>query len=740
MSNQTEKGSLESRSDFQENPQDQYRYWMRELNSSDTQLRQFRNLGTKIVDRFTGGRRAGQEFSGDSRRGSNFRLNLFHSNITTLQSMLYVDLPQVLVTRRFNDPNDDVGRVASLIMERVLTNDLAENGKEYECTFKAALQDRLLPGLGVARVRYEVETDFNPETGQEKVVFEDAPVDYYHWRDVSWGWGRTFSDLPWIGFRTWMKKDEIRERFGDEAAERVQLKNESVTSNKQEEPSNINEDGAWRKAEVWEIWDKSKRELVWVSPGYDQILDTKPDTLRLTGFYPCPPFLLANQTTSLYIPTSDYYLAQDLYNEVDVLQTRISIITEAVKVVGVYNRDAEGVGRMFNEGTDNDLIPVDNWALFAEKGGIQGQIDWVPIEAITEALLRLRELRDEAIGLLQQVTGMSDIMRGELGGQYEGVGQSQLKAKFGSVRVQALQDDLAKFSSDLLQLKAEIISRHFDPQTIARRANVDHTFDMEIVPQALQLLKQPKQARLRVKVKPESVGIVDYSQLKHERSEFMGAVANFLGGLGPLLEQEPGAKPFMLEMIKWTLAGFKGSNEIESVLDKAIEMSNQAAIKQGQEGEEDDEDTKKEKAKSQAQMELEKLKHQNTMQQIQTKAQMDMQIRQQDLQADMQTKKNEVEAEMQRATMEMQSEIAIIRAKAETEVQVEAATSQVNATQNTDAAAAEVQKDGANLQMELIKMQEQTALTMAEAERQAALDIEVAKATKPTETKKDDKN
>lgn len=537
-----------------------------------------------------------------------------------------------------------------------------------------------------------------------------------------------------------MKKDEIRERFGDEAAERVQLKNESVTSNKQEEPSNINEDGAWRKAEVWEIWDKSKRELVWVSPGYDQILDTKPDTLRLTGFYPCPPFLLANQTTSLYIPTSDYYLAQDLYNEVDVLQTRISIITEAVKVVGVYNRDAEGVGRMFNEGTDNDLIPVDNWALFAEKGGIQGQIDWVPIEAITEALLRLRELRDEAIGLLQQVTGMSDIMRGELGGQYEGVGQSQLKAKFGSVRVQALQDDLAKFSSDLLQLKAEIISRHFDPQTIARRANVDHTFDMEIVPQALQLLKQPKQARLRVKVKPESVGIVDYSQLKHERSEFMGAVANFLGGLGPLLEQEPGAKPFMLEMIKWTLAGFKGSNEIESVLDKAIEMSNQAAIKQGQEGEEDDEDTKKEKAKSQAQMELEKLKHQNTMQQIQTKAQMDMQIRQQDLQADMQTKKNEVEAEMQRATMEMQSEIAIIRAKAETEVQVEAATSQVNATQNTDAAAAEVQKDGANLQMELIKMQEQTALTMAEAERQAALDIEVAKATKPTETKKDDKN
>ena len=738
MATSAEKGSLESRKDFADNPSDQYRFWSRELGASDTQLRQFRKLGTRIVHRYLGGSKGtGEKSDSDEKRGV-FRLNLFHSNVITLQSMLYVDLPQVVVSRRFDDPNDDVGRVTSDILERLLNNDIQENGKELECVLKAVLQDRLLPGLGVARVRYEVETETDPNTGEEFVTFEDVPIDYYHWRDVSWGWGRSFSDLPWVGFRTWLKKDAVRERFGDEAAEGVQLKDEAVVTNKTEEASAPDENSPWRKAEIWEIWDKESRKIIWISPGYDKVLDTKGDTLGLTGFYPCSPFLVANQTTSLYVPVSDFYLAQDLYNEVDVLQTRISIITEAVKVVGLYDKSSMDISRMFKEGTDNDLIPVDNWALFAEKGGIAGQIDWVPMGEITESLLRLRELRDEAIGLLQQVTGMSDIMRGELGGQYEGVGQSQLKAKFGSVRVQALQDDLGKFASDLLQLKAEVISRHFDPQTIAQRANLDNTFDEELIPAAIQLLKNPEQARLRVKVKPESVGMVDYAQLKQERTEYIGAIAAFFQSVGPVMVEEPGTKPFFLEILKWGLAGFKGSNSIESVMDKAIEMSNQAAILNSGD-EKDNKDAEKERVKSEAQMQLENLKHQNALQLIQAKMQADAQTRQTDLQADMQTKQNESKMSMQVSQMEMQATLAEIKAKAVADMQVEQSQSQMNAAQQEAGVQSEVKKEGVTTALGIESMREQARINIMEAEHeaqlakeeaehQAKMDIKVAKA------------
>lgn len=703
------KGVLESRSDFKEDPGDQYRYWTAEIAASEKSLRYFRNQGTKIVRNYLGGARHSREVAGPETRGSNFRLNLFHSNVITLQSLLYGNLPKVTVSRRHDDPNDDTGRVAALIIERLLNNDVQDNGKEYTSVLRAVLQDRLLPGMGCARVRYEVETD------GDQLVSEDAPIDYYHWRDVAWGWARTFSEIPWIGFRSFLKKDEVAARFGDEAATNVPLRGESTVSNRKDEPQESDEDSPWKKAEIWEIWDKERRQVVWMCPGYDKILDTKQDTLGLSGFYPCPPFLLANQTSTLYIPTSDFSLAQDLYNEVDVLQTRIAIITEAVKVVGVYDRSAEGISRMFKEGTDNDLIPVDNWALFAEKGGIAGQIDWVPIKEISETLLKLRELRDEAIGLLQQVTGMSDIMRGELGGQYEGVGQSELKAKFASVRVQALQDEFAQFASDLLQLKAEVIGLHFDPQTIAQFANVDETFDFELVPSAIELIKNPKAARLRVEIRPESVAMVDYAQLKQERVEYLTAISSFLQSAAPLIEGQPSSKPYLLKLLQWGLSGFKGSNEIEGVVDKAIQEAEKEDPQQNQNGE-----AAKEQAKAQGQMQLEQLKHKNALELIQAKSQADAQLRQADMQADIQTQMAELKAEQQGIIAAMQADLATISAKMHADMKTEQHQSQINALQNQAEVEGEMQKEAVKTALEVDKARKVSEMKIKEAKAAAA--------------------
>ena len=56
---------------------------------------------------------------------------------------------------------------------------------------------------------------------------------------------------------------------------------------------------------------------------------------------------------------------------------------------------------------------------------------------------------DAFIRLLQMTTGMADVMQGALNSPYEGVGQSQMKADFGSIRVQSLQDQFATFAGDL---------------------------------------------------------------------------------------------------------------------------------------------------------------------------------------------------------------------------------------------------------------------------------------------------
>lgn len=726
MGQENTGASIESRKDFDKTPKGQYQFYSEELGASQHMLEKWHKQADKIVNRYIGKR----SVNNSQPQNYTFDLNLFHSNVQTLGSMLYGNTPKIDVSRRYADANDDVGRVAAEMMERLLNLDVAENGAETDAVFRAALSDRLLSGLGVGRVRYELETD-----DEDNLVSEEAPIDYFFWGDVLWSWARNFTDIRWIAFRNYLTKDEIEKRFTKHAADNIPLKKQKMSTG-DESDRDPNMDGPWMKGEIWEIWDKTTRKVVYMAFGYQQTLEIKDDPLQLAGFFPVPPFFIANPTTSLYAPTPDFTLAQDLYNEIDKLQERISIITDAVKVVGVYDAAASEVGNMFKQGMDNDLIPVDNWALFAEKGGLRGTIEWVPLADVVNALDKLISLRDQNIQLLQQITGMSDIMRGGLDSAYEGVGQSEMKAKFGSIRVQALQDQFARFASDLMQIKAEVISRHFSPETIVQKSNMGFSPDRELILPAVELIKQPEQARLRVDIRPESVAMVDYAQLKNERTEYINALSTFMQSAAPLMESDPNAKPFLLQLLQWGLAGFKGASEIEGVIDKAIEASQQEA----QQGQKPDPAAQAAQMQMQMQMQMEQMKQQGEMQKIQAKAQADMQIRSQDLEADIQTAMAQSEAKKMEAEAVLQATLAEIQAKMLADITVEQAQSEANATQAAVTAQTETQKNVVSAELDMAKEAQKSQNKINEIGESAKAKIKEAKAkpaTKPQGGKSD---
>lgn len=682
-----------------------YPFWNSELEASEKFLRKFHKQGVKIVQRYIDDRGSSASHVDDN---SAFRLNLFNSNVRTMQDMLYSALPKIETGRTFEDADDDQARVAGVIMERLLNRDVTTHECEYDSMLKSVLQDRLLPGLGVARVRYdfeEREIEVPPQMDPmgnilvdgyttTEMVKEEAITEYYHWQDVRWGWARSFAEIPWIAYRSHHSKESVENRFGAKIAKALQYKKQIVSTDKS--LSNREDDSPRKEAEIWEIWDKTTKKVYWYSEGYERLLDTKDDPLKLKDFFPSPEFLIANPTTSLYRPTADFHLCQDLYNEIDSLQYRISLLTSAVKAVGVYDASCDGLKRMMKEGFENDLIPVDDWAMFAENGGIQGVVNWMPIMDIVNAVDKLRELRDETIGLLQRISGMSDVMQGGLQNQYEGVGQTQIKAQFGSVQVQALQDNFAKFIAGLMQLKAEIICKHFQPETIAKEANVQFMFDKELTGPAIQLLKQPDMAGLRIKVRPEQVAMVDYARLKVERTEFLTAMATFMQSASPLMEIEPGAMPFLIEMLKWTMSGFKGSGEIEGVLDKAIEMAQQKAQAEAENPPEDPAAKEAEMAQQ-----AEQAKLQGELQKIQAKSQADTQLRQVDAQADMQTLQVTAQAKQAEIMANHQARMQEIQFKFQTDIKREEVKLEGDLQQLQVGADAEMQKKGVESKIDL---------------------------------------
>lgn len=686
-------------------------HWTREIDLARKRLRKFHAQGTSAYNRYqgmfttsNGDLEASWGFGGIP--GHNLKpLNFFHTNISTLNSMLCGSKPKAEVSREHADPNDDVARVAATLFERMLEVGAEPSGYDLKDVLQKALLDRLVTGLGVARVRYSMETEEQPlpQIGMvqevepkepqtiEVLSWEDADLEYVHWQDFLWGWCRTWTTLPWMGFRVWLTKEEATARFGGMKASTLQYKNQSPQGENETNSTLPREQtDSVKKAEIWEIWDKETNKVYWWSYGQQQILDEKDDPLELDGFFPTPKLMMANLQTELMTPVPDFMLSKDLYDEIDTLQTRISMITRAVKVVGVYDSSQEDIARMMNEGVENDMIPVDNWAMLADSNGLKGTIDWFPVETIVNTLKILMGVRDATIELLYQTTGLSDLLRGANTNPYVGEQTNAMTAKFGSVRIQALQDEFAWFASDLEALKVEVISKHFEQKSIITQANARFLpmADMPLVPQALMLMQSPD-VKFRTEVRPESVAMTDYAQIQGERTQYLNTMATFIQSAQAMIGSVPGSAPMLISMMKWGMAGFKGADVLEGTMDRALDMAEQAA----QNPQQDDGQAQAEKAK----LQIEQLKLQGT----QMKGQMELQKLQMKAQSDLANLRTK-----------MQGELAKIQADSDADIKLE----------NLEFMN-ELRKIEADLNADLTTIRANMTSSMAVEESQAAFDI-----------------
>ena len=571
---------IESAKDFADTPQGMASRWSAEIEASKKELEKFQEKGDKITRRYLDRRDDWQE--------EQSRVNLFWSTTKVLLSLLYARPPRASVARSFLDADDDQARVAGQIVQRLLNKSFDENVSAWDAAIRQGIEDWLIVGMGQIWLRYEVETvveeipaQLDPLTGEEiapastyeRIVSEDAPVDYIYWKDFFWSPARTWNEVRWVARRVYMTKDQLVKRFGEEIAKIVPLSSTKPKDINDGQPGN----DVWSKAEVFEIWNKEDKRVYWLAKNCDIILDYKDDPLGLDSFFPCPKPLSANLTSSNFMPRADYVFAEDQFNELDEINTRITWLTRAAKVVGVYDKSADGIQRMFNQAAENQLIPVDNWAMFAEAGGIKGKVEWVPIEAVVNAIERLRQYRQDKTVQIYEVLGISDVMRGSSRASETATAQ-QIKAQFGSTRIQLMQFYIAEWITHALRIKAEIISKHWQPETIVQRSNVMRTPDAQYAQPAVMLIKDEQLAEYRISVEADSMAAMDWAAERDAAVQFMQGLGAFISQVAPMAQSVPGAAPYLLRLLQWSVSKFRVSGEIEGVLDQAIAQMQNAGL------------------------------------------------------------------------------------------------------------------------------------------------------------------
>jgi hypothetical protein len=184
---------------------------------------------------------------------------------------------------------------------------------------------------------------------------------------------------------------------------------------------------------------------------------------------------------------------QDQARELDQITNRISLLTQALKVIGVYDKTQDAVQRLLTEGTDNTMIPVDNWAMFAEKGGLKGVVDFFPVEMVMNVLERLINARGVIKQDVYEITGIADIVRGASVASETATAQT-IKEKFANIRIHDVQTDIARFASDLINMSAQLMTNFFQPETLIINADLADPQgpDFQYVPAAVQLVKDGK--------------------------------------------------------------------------------------------------------------------------------------------------------------------------------------------------------------------------------------------------------
>jgi hypothetical protein len=552
------------------------------------------------------------------------RFNILWSNIQTLSPALFAKNPIVNVERRFQS-DDDIGRFASLALERCTSYFVDD--KYFDC-MKEIIIDRLLPGRGTAWVRYvpKFENDNDIGDGQvdeteEQVTnlySEEIIFDYVNWQDFGCQWGRTWEEVNIVWRRVYMSREALVKRFGEKIGKSIPLDHSPEKLNDEKIRDSV------KKATIYELWDKLNKKAYWIHKDIPAPLDELDDPLNLKEFFPCPRPLFSTLANDSIIPVPDYSEYQDQAEELDSITARVELLTRAVKVAGVYAADAEGIQRILSEGLENRLVPVDQWAVFAEKGGLKGIIEYLPLKEIVEAIGALYKIREEVKKDLYEISGLSDIIRGQ-GDANETATGVQTKGQFATLRLSAQQGDVARFNRDMVRIAAEIISEHFSPETVEKLSGIQllHAQEKQLLQQYMQMqAQQPPQPGMppiqlpqlppelqklvndpeklaesmdnptweevhellsndtmrcfHIDIEVDSTIKMDQDKERQDRIEFLTAAGGFLQQASTV--QDPALQPLLWNMLMFGIRGFHVGRELESsfrVAEKKIEKESE---------------------------------------------------------------------------------------------------------------------------------------------------------------------
>ena len=483
------------------------------------------------------------------------RQNIFWSSIETLKPFLYFKQPIPYIDRKNKNINQ-IESAASQILEKALEWDLEQF--DFDSVIKYARNDYLLSGLGLAIERYKPtfkqvltvnelgETVAQDIIDEEKVVTEYIdPVDFIAdsekvgiWEDCQW-WARAIH----------MKRKDVVKQFGKEVKELL------IHDEKEDYKKDTT---------VYEVYDRESKKIYYVSKDIKvKFLKIVDDLTQVTGFFPMPKPIFTTQTNNTLVPVSDYMEIKTMLDELDGLTDRMRLVMQAIKISGCYDNSFPELADILKK--DVKLVSLNDFEKLKESGGIKGIMDFVDITPYVEALTAMAQRKSEIIQSIYEITGVSDIMRGNSNPTETATAVNQ-KTNFGTLRNQDRQNDMHRFITDLFKIKAEIICERFAAETLMQFKG---ELDDITASQAIALLKANKLRGLTLGIETDIS--FNQSQSIEQIQMAVKAINDTMNIAFNAVSEQPLLLPLYKQMIGSIVSQLPNARQFESTIDDVFD-------------------------------------------------------------------------------------------------------------------------------------------------------------------------
>ena len=402
-----------------------------------------------------------------------------------------------------NDPQDPLMRSIAQIISRGLA--YCVDQPSFDDNMHRAVDDYLAMGMGIPRVKVDsiIETNTIDVPIFEDQMVETPPVDIgggmmmeqmpmmqsvqvgteqqeeettkdqsIRWEYVPWScFGyepcNNWKHADWEYFRHKMTRQETIDRWGEPVA----------ATSSDSEGNSRNESLSKKTVDIYEIWDKKNRQVLFLAEGENDILEIIDDPLELIAFFPNPCPMMMNLPSDELIPQSDYDYIEPYDVEINRLQIRRMALLDQLRATGAYDIGLPELGDMF-ENEDGEYTGIANlMQRLAAAGGADSIIYHLPLSEKAGVIQQLTEQIQFVRSQVDEVLGISDIVRGVTAASETATAQ-EIKGRWVGVRLTRKRECVQFTVRSMMRITAQLLVSHITPENLERMTQMQITDQM----------------------------------------------------------------------------------------------------------------------------------------------------------------------------------------------------------------------------------------------------------------------